>query len=90
MKGEMLLSVGAPGSEARAEEFFLQALDWARDQGALSWELRSASSLARLRQKQGRAREGRASLQPVYARFKEGFGSSDLVTARELLAELDV
>jgi predicted ATPase/DNA-binding winged helix-turn-helix (wHTH) protein len=90
MKGEMLLNVEAPGSEARAEELFLQALDWAREQGALSWELRSASSLARLRQKQGRAQEGRAWLEPVYGRFTEGFDSGDLVTARELLTELGV
>ena len=44
MKGEMLLSADPPDSETRAEEVFLQSLDWARRQGALSWELRTASS----------------------------------------------
>jgi predicted ATPase/DNA-binding winged helix-turn-helix (wHTH) protein len=90
MRAEMLLSIGAPGSELQAEELLLQALDWAHKQGALSWELRSASSLARLRRKQGRVSEGRACLEPVYGRFKEGFDSADLVAARELLNELSV
>jgi predicted ATPase/DNA-binding winged helix-turn-helix (wHTH) protein len=90
MKGEMLLSVDAPDSEIRAEEVFLQSLDWARGQGALSWELRTASSLARLRRRQGRAREGRACLEPVYGRFTEGFDTSDLIAARELLDELGI
>jgi predicted ATPase/DNA-binding winged helix-turn-helix (wHTH) protein len=85
MKAEMLLGTDAPGSEACAEELLLQSLDWARRQGALSWELRAASSLARLRLRQGKAREGRACLEPVYARFTEGFDTADLAAARQLL-----
>jgi predicted ATPase/DNA-binding winged helix-turn-helix (wHTH) protein len=88
MKAEMLLGIGATGSEVQAEELVLEALDWARKQGTLSWELRSASSLARLRQKQNRVSEGRAILESVYGCFKEGFDSADLVAARELLNEL--
>jgi len=90
MKGEMLLGVDASGSESRAEELLQQSLDWARRQGALSWELRAASSLARLRLRQGKAREGRACLEPVYARFTEGFDTADLAAARQLLKGLDV
>ena len=45
---------GAPGAAAAAEDHFRQALDWARRQGALSWELRAATSLARLLRDQGR------------------------------------
>jgi predicted ATPase/DNA-binding winged helix-turn-helix (wHTH) protein len=90
MKGETLLNLEAPESEARAAEFFLQSLNVAREQGALSWELRSASSLARLRLKQGRVSEGRACLEPVYGRFKEGFQTGDLIAARHLLIELAV
>src|SRR6266446_4590739 len=48
IKGELVLLQGAPGAAAAAEGHFRQALDWARRQGALSWELRTASSLARL------------------------------------------
>jgi predicted ATPase len=68
----------------------LQSLDWARRQRALSWELRAASSLARLRLRQGKVGDGRACLEPVYARFTEGFDTADLAAARQLLNGLDV
>jgi tetratricopeptide (TPR) repeat protein len=90
MKAEMLLGMDASGSESYAEELLQQSLDWARSQRALSWELRAASSLARLRLRQGDAREGRACLEPVYARFTEGFDTADLAAARQLLKGLDV
>jgi predicted ATPase/DNA-binding winged helix-turn-helix (wHTH) protein len=90
MKAEMLLGMDASGPESYAEELLEQSLDWARRQGALSWELRAASSLARLRLRQGKAREGRACLEPVYARFTEGFDTADLAAARHLLNGLDV
>ena len=48
VKGELFLLQGATGAAAAAEDHFRQALDWARRQGALSWELRAATSLARL------------------------------------------
>jgi tetratricopeptide (TPR) repeat protein len=89
MKAEMLLGMTASGLEADAEELLQQSLDWARRQRALSWELRAASSLARLRLRQGDAREGRACLEPVYARFTEGFDTADLAAAGQLLKGLD-
>ena len=55
IKGELLLLQGAPGAAATVEDQFRQALDWARRQGALSWELRAATSLARLLCDQGRS-----------------------------------
>jgi predicted ATPase len=55
IKGELILREGAPQPATVAEEHFLRSLDWARRQGALSWELRTATSLARLQQDQGRA-----------------------------------
>jgi predicted ATPase len=90
MKAEMLLGMDASVSESYAEELLQQSLDWARSQRALSWELRAASSLARLRLRRGDAREGRVCLEPVYARFTEGFGTADLAAARQLLNGLDV
>jgi predicted ATPase/DNA-binding winged helix-turn-helix (wHTH) protein len=90
MKAEMLLGMDASGPESCAEELLEQSLECARRQGALSWELRAASSLARLRLRQGKAREGRACLEPVYARFTEGFETADLAEARQLLNGLDV
>jgi predicted ATPase len=56
----------APGAAAAAEDHFRQALDWARRQGTLSWELRAATSLARLLHDQGRSADAMALLQPVY------------------------
>src|SRR6267154_4882400 len=81
VKGELLLLQGAPAAAAAAEDHFRQALAWARRQGALPWELRAATSLARLLGDQGRPADAIACLQPVYDRFTEGFGTADLVTA---------
>lgn len=88
VKGELLLLDGAPEAARAAEDHFRQALDWARRQGALSWELRGATSLARLLRNQGRPVEAIACLQPVYDRFTEGFDTADLITAKQLLGEL--
>jgi predicted ATPase/DNA-binding winged helix-turn-helix (wHTH) protein len=90
MKAEMLLGIDASETESHAEDLLQQSLDWARRQGALSWELRAASSLARVRLRQGNAQEGRACLEPVFARFTEGFATADLAAARQLLNGLDV
>jgi predicted ATPase len=68
-----------------AEEHFLRSLDWARRQGALSWELRTSTSLARLQHGQGRVAEARSLLQSVYDRFSEGFETADLKTAKTYL-----
>jgi tetratricopeptide (TPR) repeat protein len=88
IRGELLLLQAATGAAAAAEDHFRQALDWARRQGALSLELRAATSLARLRRDQGRSAEAIALLQPVYDRFTEGFDTADLKTAKALLAAL--
>jgi predicted ATPase len=87
-KGELLLLQGEPGAAAAAESYFRQALDWARQQGALSWELRAATSLARLLSDEGRSADARALLQAVYDRFTEGFATADLRAARALLDDL--
>jgi predicted ATPase len=88
VKGELLLLQGAPGAAAAAEDHFRQALDCARQQGALSWELRAATSLARLLRSQSRPADALAVLEPVYDRFTEGFDTADLVAAKGLLQEL--
>ncbi|TMJ74389.1 MAG: hypothetical protein E6G73_09435 [Alphaproteobacteria bacterium] len=88
VKGELLLLQGAPGAAAAAEGYFRQALDWARRQQALSWELRAATSLARLLRDQGHPAAAMSALQPAYDRFTEGFGTADLIAAKQLLDEL--
>jgi predicted ATPase/DNA-binding winged helix-turn-helix (wHTH) protein len=87
VKGELVLLQGAPQASA-AEDDFRQALDWARRQGALSWELRAAASLTRLLYDQGRSAEAGALLQPVYDCFTEGFDTIDLKAAKALLDAL--
>jgi hypothetical protein len=82
VKGELILSEGAPHAAAVAEDCFGQALDWARRQGALSWELRAATSLARLWHEQNRTKSAREILAPVYDRFTEGFETTDLRAAK--------
>jgi predicted ATPase/DNA-binding winged helix-turn-helix (wHTH) protein len=89
IKGELLQRKGAPQAAAAAEEHFLRSLDWARRQGALSWELRTSTSLARLQHDQGRTAEARSLLQSVYDRFSEGFETADLKTAKAYLNSLN-
>src|SRR6266446_4331532 len=84
-KGELLLLRREPTAVATAEQCFHQALDVARRQGALSWELRAATSLARLWRGQQRVNEARRLLGPVYRRFTEGFETADLIAAKALL-----
>jgi predicted ATPase len=52
------------------------------------WELRAATSLARLWRDQGKSSESRGLLAPVYGWFSEGFGTPDLIEAKMLLEEL--
>jgi tetratricopeptide (TPR) repeat protein len=84
LKGELLLS----RDEAGAEIFFHRALDVARSQEARSLELRAATEIARLWQRQGKRGEARDLLQPVYDWFTEGFDTQDLKDAKALLEAL--
>jgi predicted ATPase len=88
VKGELGLLQGAAPQAAAADDYFQRALDWARRQGAQSWELRAAASLTRLLCDQGRSAEAVALLQPVYDRFTEGFDTVDLKAAKALLDAL--
>ena len=87
-QGEWLLGHGAPGASDAAEALFQRALDVARRQEALAWELRAAISLARHWQGRGRAQEGRTLLAGVLQRFTEGSRTADMVAATDLLASL--
>jgi class 3 adenylate cyclase/predicted ATPase len=84
-KGQLLLRQGH--SEA-AEELYHNALSIAQEQQAQLWELRAATSLARLRREQGRRAEACDLLAPVYRWFTEGFDTPDLKDAKTLLDEL--
>ena len=60
------------GDETGAEASYLKALEVARRQEARSWELRAATGLARLWQKQGKGDEARSMLGEVYGWFSRG------------------
>ena len=88
IKGELLWLDGSADADQAAEDYFHQALDWARGQEALSWELRIAMSLAKLWHRNDKTAEGNELLSAVYNRFTEGFDTVDLRTARALIDEL--
>ena len=71
-----------------AENNYFASLDWARQQQAKSWELRTSTSLAKLWQSQGKRKEARDLLVPVYNWFTEGFDTKDLKEAKVLCDEL--
>jgi tetratricopeptide (TPR) repeat protein len=87
-KGERILRHGGHQAAESAEACFQQSIEIARQQQALSWELRAAISLARLWRDSGRGADGHRQLQAAYGRFGEGFGTTDLMTAAQLLREL--
>jgi predicted ATPase len=87
---ELLLWHNAPGADTAAEAKLLRALEIAREQTALSWELRVAVSLAPLWQRHGRTTAAHDLLSATYAKFTEGFGTSDLIRAQGLMKDLEV
>ena len=88
IKGELARMPGTEEAFVDAEDQFRQALELSRQQGALSWELRAATSLARLWRDQGRSKDAHALLTPVYDRFAEGFATADLKAAKSLIEEM--
>lgn len=87
LKGELLLQQ-SPDNATEAESCFQQAITVAQNQSAKSWELRAATSLAKLWQSQDKRDESRELLEPVYGWFTEGFDTADLIEAKALLDEL--
>jgi predicted ATPase len=87
LRGELLLALPGPDL-AEAEACFSRAIAVAREQGARMWELRAATSLARLWQNKGKCGEARDLLAPVHGWFTEGFDTLDLLEAKALLEAL--
>ena len=85
LTGEIELKSGAA---AKAVICFERALEIARAQEARSWELRAATSMARLWRGQGKRAQAHALLAPVYGWFTEGSDTLDLKEAKALLDEL--
>jgi class 3 adenylate cyclase/predicted ATPase len=87
LQGELLLAL-PPTYAPDVEACFQQALDIARQQEAKSWELRAATSLARLWQHQDKRQDASDLLAPIYGWFTEGFDTADLKDAKALLEAL--
>jgi predicted ATPase len=96
-QNELALRQAAPGEitlrsqerdAAKAEGYFERSLAIARAQQAKSWELRAATSMARLWREQGKRDQARQLLAPIYGRFTEGFDTLDLKQAKALLDKL--
>jgi predicted ATPase len=85
LRGTLLLSMAQP---AAAKESFQHALVVARRQGAKTFELRAATSLARLWRDQGKRAEARDVLAAIYNWFTEGYDTPVLQDAKALLDQL--
>ncbi|MGC1343915.1 MAG: adenylate/guanylate cyclase domain-containing protein [Candidatus Binataceae bacterium] len=86
LRGELIFQNS--GDHPAAEQLFRNAISVARTQGAKSWELKAATTLAHLLAAAGRRAEARDTLAPVYAWFTEGFSTRDLIVAKSLLDTL--
>jgi len=87
---EALAQVEESASGGQAIRLLRRSCDLARQQGAMSWLLRSATALARVHMLQGDLALAQGLVEPIYGRFTEGFESHDLEAARQLLRELDL
>jgi len=88
IKGVLSELSGVEEDLVAARQCFEDSIACAKGQGALSWELRSATNLANLLNTGNRTAHAREYLAPVYARFSEGLETRDLRQAKELLARL--
>jgi predicted ATPase len=87
LRGELTGRLPCP-DPAKAEKSFCTALAIARKQGTRGYELRAATSLARLWAQQGRRAEAGELMAPVYGSFTEGLDTQDLKDAKALIEEL--
>lgn len=87
LQGEFVLAAAKPDRDA-AERYFREAVAVACSHGAKSWELRAATSLARLLQTRERGAEAIACLEPVVDWFSEGLDTTDLRRAKDVLSAI--
>lgn len=88
LQGEITLMQGGLTAAAEVEALLHQSIDVAREQSALSWELRSSVSLARLLRDTGRQQQAAELILPVCGKFSEGFETLDMKDAIQLIGEL--
>jgi len=85
LQGERALRGSSAVGRDGGERLLRRSLALARENEAASWELRTATSLARHLQRHDRRSEARAILEPVFSRFTEGFGTADWRAAQALI-----
>jgi class 3 adenylate cyclase/tetratricopeptide (TPR) repeat protein len=88
LSGDLHLAQSGGAAAQEAESLFVEAIALAQAQGSRLHELRAATSLARLCQRQGRHAQARDVLDPVYSWFREAPGAADLLAARAVLDQL--
>ena len=86
IKGDVLMLV-SPENHTAAESLFIKALDIAKRQETLMFELRTAMSLNRLWQQTDKMEKGQQILREAYNKFTEGFTTVDLIEAKKMLAD---
>jgi predicted ATPase len=87
LRGQCLIAQ-QQGAAAAAEACFQHAIEAAHEQQARLWELRAATSLARLWADQGKRPQAHDLLAPIHGWLTEGFDTADLKDAKALLDEL--
>lgn len=88
LRGQFLTALPDGGRQGDASAALQRAIQIAQRQSAKSWELRAATTLARLWREQGKQADARDLLAPVYAWFTEGFATPDLKEAKAMLDTL--
>ncbi len=90
LKGDLLAGIADAdgGGPLAAEGWYQRAFDRAGELDARTARLRAATRLARLRLADDDPVAAADTLRPIYDTFTEGFGTADLVAARQLLADL--
>ncbi len=88
LQGEITLTLESPTALEDAEGCYARSLEIAREQNALSWELRTSVNLATLWRDVGKHQLAADLLSPIVSKFREGSGTIDVMKAVSLLAEL--
>jgi tetratricopeptide (TPR) repeat protein len=83
IRGELALANNEGLAVGR--EYFGRALELSTEQTSLSWALRAATSMAIAEKSAGKQEAAWKTLQATYAKFREGFETSDLGLAKQVL-----
>jgi hypothetical protein len=89
LEAARLLHAQTSKASDQAATLLTTSLEISRQQGALSWELRTSNSLAQLWLQQGRDQEARELLRSVLSQFSEGFETVDYTRATALLKTIE-